>query len=113
MTSFKKFLGKRVTVTIDRPLGSRHPQWDLVYPINYGFIDGVEAPDNEYLDAYVLGVDYPLEEYKGKCIAIIHRTNDNDDKLVVVPENTSFSDERIRELTEFQEKFFTSIIIRE
>lgn len=112
MTSFKKFLGKTVTVTIDRPLGSSHPDWNLIYPINYGYIDGVVAPDNEYLDAYVLGVDHPLKIFKGKCIAIIHRTNDNDDKLVVVPDGTSFTARQIRKLTEFQERFFSSVIIQ-
>ena len=42
--------------------------------------------DGEELDCYVLGVFEPLEKFKGKCIAVIHRTNDNDDKLVIVPE---------------------------
>ena len=68
--------------------------------------------DGEELDAYVLGINEPLETFTGNCIAIIHRTNDNDDKLVVVPKNKAFTDEEIKELTNFQEKYFTSIILR-
>ena len=51
-------------------------------------------------------------EFKGKCIAIIHRLNDNDDKLIIAPENKSFSNNEIRVLTEFQEQYFKSEIIR-
>lgn len=36
----------------------------------------------------------------------------NDDKLVVVPQNKDYSDDTIRALTEFQEQYFKSIIIR-
>ena len=50
-------LGKTVTVTIDRPLGSRHPRHpDLLYPINYGYIAGIMGGDGEEQDAYLLGV---------------------------------------------------------
>ena len=40
------------------------------------------------------------------------KVNDDDDKLVVVPEGKNYTDEEIRVLTEFQERFFTSEIIR-
>lgn len=68
--------------------------------------------DGEELDAYLLGVFDPVEEYSGKVIAIIHRLNDDDDKLVVVPEGKSYSDEVIIALTEFQEQYFKSVIWR-
>mgnify|MGYP007013912601 CR=1 FL=1 len=53
-----------------------------------------------------------IDEYEGKCIAIIHRTNDNDDKLVVVPDGKEYSDDAINALTEFQEQYFEHVIIR-
>ena len=107
-------LGMTVTVTIDRPLGSRHPMYeDIVYPINYGFIEGVIAPDGEEQDAYVLGVDLPIEQFTGKVIAIIHRINDVEDKWVVAPENTSFSTDEIEQAVIFQEKYFEYEIITE
>ena len=57
----KKFLGKKVEVTIDRPLGSKHPRWKFKYPLNYGYIKGIKAPDGEWIDAYVLGINKPLK----------------------------------------------------
>ena len=108
----KPFLGKSVTVKIDRPLGTAHPKHGYIYPINYGFIPNTKAPDGAELDAYVLGEGEPLNEFSGVCIAIIHRTNDNDDKLIVAKSGLEFSDEEIRELTNFQEQWFDSVIIR-
>ncbi|NCU31454.1 MAG: inorganic pyrophosphatase [Candidatus Moranbacteria bacterium] len=108
----KKYLGQIVQVKMDRPLGTKHPKYGFVYSLNYGYISNTIAPDGEELDAYVLGVFDPLDEFEGQCIAIIHRTNDDDDKLVVVPKGLNYSDEQIKALTEFQERFFTSEIIR-
>jgi len=107
------YLGKMVMVSIDRALGSKHPKHDFVYELNYGFVPDTVAPDGEELDAYVFGVDTPTETFTGRCIAIIHRTNDDDDKLVVVPEGKEFSDDEIRALTHFQEQFFKSEIVRQ
>lgn len=107
-----KYLNKTVTVKMDRPLGSKHPDWDLIYEVNYGYVPNTISGDGEELDCYVLGVDKPLDSFTGKCIAIIHRTNDNDDKLIIVPDGMNFTDEEIRNLTNFQEKYFKSIIIR-
>jgi len=108
----RRFLGKTVKVKIDRPVGSRHESFDIHYPVNYGYVPDTLAPDGEELDAYVLGVSVPIKEFTGICIALIHRTNDNEDKLVVAPENAEFSDEEIRALTRFQEMYFETIITR-
>jgi inorganic pyrophosphatase len=114
MTYSTKFLGKSVTVKIDRPLGTKHPDFppQIYYEQNYGYIPETIAPDGEELDAYVLGVDKPIEEFTGKCIAVIHRTNDEDDKLVVTVEGKNYTDKQIRKLTNFQEKLYKSVIIR-
>jgi inorganic pyrophosphatase len=106
------FLGQVITATIDRQAGSRHPKHGFVYPINYGFIANTKAPDGEEVDAYVLGVDEPLLSFTGKCIAIIHRINDEDDKLILANEGKAFTDEEIISLTNFQEQWFQSKIIR-
>lgn len=98
---------------MDRPLHSKHPKHGFIYEVNYGFVPDTKAPDGEEIDAYLLNVNEPVETYKGKCIAVIHRLNDADDKLVVVPISVSdVSDEEIRKSTYFQEQFFTSEIIR-
>ena len=109
----KDYLKKVVSIKIDRPLGSKHPKHDFIYPVNYGFIPNTISGDGEELDAYLLGVFDPVETYEGEVIAIIHRTNDDDDKLIVVPKGVNYSDDAIRALTEFQEKYFKSIIIRD
>ena len=105
-------IGKTVTVIIDRPLGSYHPKYtDMIYPINYGFVEGIIAPDGEEQDAYVLGIDYPIEKFTGKVIAIVHRTNDVEDKWVVASANMTFSKEEIEKKVAFQEKYFKHEII--
>ena len=81
------YIGKIVEVKMDRPLDSKHPKYGFTYETNYGFMPNTISPDGEELDAYVLGVDKPLDTFKGKVIAVLHRTNYNDDKLIIVPEN--------------------------
>ena len=106
------YIGKKVDIKIDRPLGTRHPKHNFMYMINYGFIPNTVSGDGEELDAYLLGEFEPVEEAKGKVIAVIHRTNDDDDKVVVSKDGKDYSDDAIRALTEFQERFFESEIIR-
>lgn len=111
-TNANDYLGKEVTVKIDRQLGSRHPKHGFMYMLNYGFIPNTVSGDLEELDAYLVGEFEPVSSGKGKVIAIIHRTNDDDDKLIVSKEGKDYSDDAIRAMTEFQEKYFESIIIR-
>ena len=105
-------IGKTVKVIIDRPLGSYHPKHkDLYYPVNYGYIEGIIAPDGEEQDAYILGVNEPLSEFTGKIIAVIKRSDDVEEKWVVAPENMVFTKEEIMKQVEFQEKYFNTKII--
>lgn len=108
----KGLLGKKVRVTMDRPLGSKHPKHGFEYKANYGFIEGIKAPDGEDLDAYYLGVPEAVTLGEGICIAIAHRRNDDDDKLIVVPEGVDMSDEEILSAIHFQEQYFDTEIIR-
>ena len=105
-----RYLGMAVKVKMDRPLGSKHPKHGFIYPVNYGYVPGTKSGDGEELDCYVLGVFEPVEEFVGKCIAIIHRTNDDDDKLVLA--NREYSDDAIEALVEFQERYFEHVIWR-
>ena len=112
MNNSLEFLNKIVNVKMDRPMGAKHPDWDMIYLVNYGYVPNTISGDGEELDCYVLGVFEPLDTFTGKCIAVIHRTNDNDDKLVIVPEGKTYTNEQIEALTEFQEQYFESEIIR-
>ena len=107
-------IGRMVTVTVDRPLGSYHPEHkDMYYPINYGYVEGITAPDGEEQDAYILGVSEAVETFTGKIIAIVHRHDDVEEKWVVAPEGMSFTKESIREQIRFQEQYFDSEIVME
>ena len=100
-------IGSIVKVLVDRPMGTYHPKHpDIFYPINYGYIPGVMAPDGEEQDAYILGVSQPVKEFVGKVIAIIHRFDDVEEKWVVAPEDAVFSEEEIMQKVSFQEQFF-------
>ena len=105
------YIGNSIKVKIDRKLGSMHPKHGFKYLLNYGYIPNTMSDDGEEIDCYVLGVNEPIEEFEGQCIAVIHRLND-DDKIIVVPNGMNFSDSEIKELTNFQEKYFVSEIIR-
>ena len=97
----------RITARIDRPLGSAHPRDPaLIYPVNYGEVPGVLAPDGAWQDAYVLGVDVPLMTFTGERIAVIHRRDDVEDKWVLAPEGMTFTAEEIMAAVHFMEQYF-------
>lgn len=107
----KDYIGKMLNVKIDRPFGSKHPKHGFIYPVNYGYLPNTVNGDNEEIDCYVLGVFEPINEFYGKCIAVLHRTNDDDDKLIIT-DGKNYSDDAINALVEFQERYFKHIIIR-
>ena len=110
---YKEIIGSVVTGTVDRPLGSAHPDYpDMIYPINYGYVDGVFAGDGEEQDVYILGADEPLKAYTGRVIAVYHRTNDTEDKWIVSVDGKDYSDDEILEKIEFQEKYYEGILLR-
>ncbi|MGL5530700.1 MAG: inorganic diphosphatase [Culicoidibacterales bacterium] len=102
----KTYLGKRATIEIDRPLGSKHPRYDLIYPVNYGFIPETVAGDGKEIDVYLLGVFEPLQKSDVEIIALIERMDDIEFKLVAVQSGKHYSVEQIYALVEFQERFF-------
>ena len=91
----KGLIGKEIDVIIDRPIGTTHPKYkDMVYLVNYGYIDGFYGGDNEYQDVYILGEDKPLSNYK-----------------LVVHNYGYLSSNEIEEAISFQEKYFKHEII--
>ena len=100
-------IGKIVKVTVDRPMGSRHPKHrDICYRVNYVYIKGIMSPDGEEQDAYILGVDYPVDEFTGRVIAVIHRNDDIEEKWIVAPVGKTYSAEEIEAQVSFQEQYF-------
>ena len=103
--------GQRVEVRVDRPLGSAHPSYpDLIYPVNYGYVPGVMAPDGEEQDAYILGIEEPVARFTGRVIAVIHRLDDVEDKWVLAPAGSVYTAEQISAATAFQERYFRTWI---
>ena len=104
----KSFIGKTVVIDIDRPIGYVHKKqnYSLTYPINYGYIPGVFGGDGEELDVYLLGVDEPVREYECEIIAIAHRHNDVEDKLIGAPAGIRFTKEEIETAINFQEQYY-------
>ncbi len=109
--SDSNMIGKEVTVTVDRPLGTPHPKYrEMIYPINYGYIKNVFAPDGDEQDAYILGIDTPVATFTGVIIAIIERHDDIEEKWVVAPKEKRFTLEEIKAGTYFTEQYYESVI---
>lgn len=71
---YSHIIGKIVRGTVDRPLGTSHPRHlDIVYPINYGYVDGVFADDGAEQDVYLDGEDL-TEEKINECVHSIFHT---------------------------------------
>jgi len=110
---YSEIIGKVVSGKIDRPLGSFHPTFqNMQYPVNYGYVDGIIAGDGSEQDIYLLGESEPLDAFEGTVIAVIHRFNDLEDKWVVSKDGTEYSDKKILDILDFQEKYFDVIIYR-
>ncbi|MBA3533660.1 MAG: inorganic diphosphatase [Ardenticatenales bacterium] len=104
------YLGKTVTVTVDRPLGSTHPRYaDLIaYPINYGYLPNTISGDGQPIDVYILGVEQAVEQFSGVIIAVVLREDDVEDKLVAAPAGRCYTAAEIVSALSFQEQFFSS-----
>ena len=108
----ESYLGKTVTIGIDRPIGYVHHKGEktLVYPINYGYIPGVLGGDEEELDVFLVGVDTPVSEFTGRIIGIAYRADDVEDTLVMAPEGKTFTAEDMAKAVQFQEKYYHTTI---
>lgn len=110
---YSGIIGIQVNGTIDRPLGSRHPiHKEMIYPINYGYVDSVFAGDGEEQDVYVLGADQPLNTFTGTVIGVLHRLNDCEDKWIVSLDGRQYSDSEIRQAIDFQEQYYMGELYR-
>ena len=109
----RSYLGKQVTVVVDRPVGFHHVTKGihLYYTVNYGFLPGVMGGDGEEQDVYILGIKEPLETFSGRIIGVIRRKDDNEDKFVAAPEDMRFTAEQIGKEVHFVEQYFDSSIL--
>ena len=104
---YSGIIGRPAAGTVDRPLGTSHPNHkEMIYPVNYGYIDGVMGGDGEEQDAYILGTDLPLKTFSGKVIGVYHRLNDCEDKWIVSVDGQPFSRDTILNAIAFQEQYY-------
>ena len=61
---YRFYLNKEVLVKVDRKLGEKHPNFDFIYPVNYGYIPNTLSKDSEEIDTYILGVFFLLTSLK-------------------------------------------------
>ena len=106
-------LGQRVHIVIDRPIGFVHRTgpYEMVYPVNYGFLPGVPGGDGEEQDAYLLGVDHPVAEADAVVIGVVRRLNDTEDKLIAAPEGMAFTVAQMEAAVHFQEQWFETALM--
>ena len=111
-SQYRSLIGKRVSVTMDRPIGTEHPKHpNVFYPINYGYIEGLLGGDGEEQDVYVLDCDFPLEKCDATIIAVVHRFDDDECKWVASYTGAKHSAEEIESAIRFQEQFHDSVIV--
>ena len=104
---YSHIIGKIVKGTVDRPLGTAHPRNPgMIYPINYGYVDGVFAGDGAEQDVYLFGTDKAMKNFEGKVIAVWHRFDDVEDKWIVSLSGEDIAEEKILGDISFQEQFF-------
>jgi len=110
---YSDIIGLRVKGKVDRPLGSCHPRHkDMIYPINYGYVENIIAGDGAEQDVYIFGTTAPIECYEGKVMAVLHRLNDVEDKWIVSLDDKNYSNEEILSAVSFQEQYFMSELYR-
>ncbi|MCR5516757.1 MAG: NUDIX hydrolase [Lachnospira sp.] len=104
-----------VTVKIDHPLGSTdEDNPSIVYPINCGYVerDCEIGQNGEFSrqEAYVLGVDVPLDEFTGVLTAVARRKDDANSVWLVVPENIHYTRQQLEEMIYFSEQYYDGFV---
>ncbi len=102
----REYIGKTVTVTVDRPYGSFHPHHpDVIYPLNYGYVDELISADGEFQDAYVYGPKEPVESFRGVVSGIIYH-KDGPSRFIVTRAGEMIDRRAIMETVAFEEQYY-------
>ncbi len=107
------YLGKMVTVIVDRPYGSFHLQYsDVTYPCNAGYVkERIPVEDGEFQDAYIIGVEEPVESFTGVVVGIIYRKSENQSKWIVMPVGMTINHDEIIQRIGLEEQHYETRII--
>lgn len=108
----KEWLGKTVTVIVDRPYGSFHPHLpDVLYPVNFGYIRELAGREGIFQDAYVIGPEEPVEHFRGIVAGILYRREDDVSRWIVAGAAEMIDRERVISLIGFEEQYYDCRII--
>ncbi len=106
--SGKEALGKKVTVIVDHPYGSFHPILpDVVYTCNYGYVDALD--EEEFQNAYVYGIQEPIDTFTGFVIAIIYHRDETETRWVVSGSLLYDKQDVINAIGEMEQEYDTRI----
>ena len=107
-SSGKEALGKKVTVIVDHPYGSFHPILpDVVYTCNYGYVDALD--EEEFQNAYVYGIQEPIDTFTGFVIAIIYHRDETETRWVVSGSLLYDKQDVINAIGEMEQEYDTRI----
>lgn len=104
--NYQQYLGRRLTVQIDRPVGSKHPKYDYHYPLNYGYVPKTLAEDGSEIDVYLLNHEQPLSQVQVVIVGIAVRHNDDENKLIATLDGHCPDVHSVTEQLHFQEQYF-------
>ena len=68
-------LGKFVKVRVTFPMHAYNKRFGYRYKLNYGIVEGGNAPKNTIRGAYIMGINHPVRNFDGRVIAIVRRKN--------------------------------------
>lgn len=104
-------LGKEVTVVVDHPYGSAHLIYpDTDYPCNMGYVEDLVQEKELFQEAYIYGVNEPVETFKGKVIGIIYYKDDVISKWIVSKEENVNHQEVIDTIGPLEQYLDTKIL---
>lgn len=107
----REYIGKTVTVIIDRPYGSFHPHHpDVIYPLNYGYVNELVSADGEFQDAYVYGLQEPAETFTGIVSGIIYH-KDGPSRFIVTRPGEMIDHDEVIEAVAFEEQYYDTRFI--
>lgn len=107
-----EFIDKTVRIEISKTKPQKVNKLQNIYPINCGYVPDVLDGDGKKIECYIVGIDKQINEFTGKCIAVLHKFDNTEDKLIVAPNDQNYSDNQIRDILKFQEKNYLNEIIR-
>jgi inorganic pyrophosphatase len=90
---------------IDRPKNSRHPRWpEIVFPLDYGYLEGTVAQDGGGIDLWVGSA--PHRNLTAIMVTLDTKKKDSEIKLII-----GCTEEEIKIIEEFHNRYYQAGIL--